>query len=482
MKRLACPLFIALLIFSRAFAADDKLASGAASLYHLASILGIEVSREQVENIVLERARGPYVVNFVIIDTAGRIGIELQERDLDYEQLQTLETPVIACLKTTLDDESDSEADTTVIADFIVVESATEKSVRVFGAPQKSSRAAATFISRDHFLEHWTGQVLTLRPALSAEATQLLQDIITGTAAYNAKLKSGEVEFSITLSERIRQEKNFLERLFGWGRNLLMSSEKEKEEVQYEDQGYWHITYRFDGDHQFYDVKMRKKRELNGKSLLNWHEMHLQYQINGRTVYFRENPKTEWQQQSAHKSRPPWGADIPSDVFEEQFNPRRWSPPPWGSKFTRMINFYKPVDVQRVKVKEIPHNLLTLQRTDFDATHTIEIWLDPQKAYRPTRILAHRRSLTQLFIEGRDGKITPLPREKTYRLTSYIYQFAQFEPDIWFPKTVTMEHSSVVGDEDKQPPSAHRRTTMQVHRAVFNMPISEKELGIIPDR
>lgn len=472
MKRLTCSLFIALLIFSPAFAADDKLASGAASLYHLASILGIEVSREQVENIVVERARGPYVVNFVIIDTAGRIGIELQERNLNYEQLQTLETPVIACLKTTLDDESDSEADTTVIADFIVVESATEKSVRVFGAPQKSSRAAATFISRDHFLEHWTGQVLTLRPALSEEATQLHEDIITGTAAYNAKLKSGEVEFSITLSERIRQEKNFLERLFGWGRNLLMPSEKEKE-VQYEEQGYWHITYRFDGDRQFYEVKARKKRELNGMTLPNWKESHYQYRMLGKTLYYRENTDTEWKQQ------PP---QTLSRTFEEKFNPHWWNWPPWGFKVANLIRSFKPVDVQKVNIEGIPNYLLTLQRTDFDLTRNTEIWLDPQKEYRPIRILSHQRSVLQRFIEGRDGKLKPLPEEKVYSLISYTYQFAQFEPDIWFPKTVTMENSYVIGDEDKQPPSAHRRTTMQVHRAVFNIPISEKELGIIPDR
>ena len=197
MKLLVCFLFIALLILSPAFAADDKLTSGAASLYHLASILGIEISREQVENIVVEEAEGSYVVKFVIIGAARTVGIELQERPLNYDQLQTLETPVIACLKTPLDDESDSEGDTILIEDFIVVESATEKAVRVLGASQKSSRAAATFISRDHFLEHWTGQVLIPSP-LSAEATQLLEDIITGTAAYNVKLKSGEVEFSIT--------------------------------------------------------------------------------------------------------------------------------------------------------------------------------------------------------------------------------------------------------------------------------------------
>ena len=451
MKRLACSLLIALLILSPALAADDKLTSGASSLYHLANLLGLEVSLDQVENIVVEKARGPYVVNFVIIDAARKIGIELQARNLNYKGLQALETPVIACLKTTLDDD-DSEAEAIIIADFIVVESATEKSVRVFGALQKSSRAAATLISRDHFLAHWTGQVLMLTPPLSAESTQLLEDIITGTAAYNAKLKSGEIEFSITLSERIRQE---------------------KEKIQYEDQGYWHITYRFDGDRHFYDVKTRKKMELNGARLPNWKESHHQYRILGKTLYYRANTDTEWKEQPQRTL---------SRTFEAQFNPHWWSWPPWGFELEKLVRIFKPFNVQQVNVERIPHYLLTLQRTDFDAIRTYEIWLDPQKEYRPTRILAHRRSVQQVFERRPDGKLVPLPREKAYRLTRYIYQLTQFEPDIWFPKTVIMENSSVVGDEDKRPPWVYRKTTMQVHRAVFNIPISEKELGIIPDR
>lgn len=480
MKLVVCSLFVTLLILSQGFAAEDKITSGAVNLYHLASLLGLEVSLEQVENIVVERAQGAYVIKFVIIDAASRIGIELQERDLNYEALQALETPVIAYLKTAFDDENPSEVDAITVDHFVVVESATEESVRVFGMPGKSSQA--TLIARDRFLKYWTGQVLTLRPPLSAEATQLLEDIISGTTAYNAKFKSGEVEFSITMNQAVRQRKNDLERFLTWGRNFLMRPEKEKAEIQYEEQGYWYITYRFDGDRHFYDVKMRKKRELNGRSLRNWHGMHLQYRVDGRTLYFREKPGTQWQQQARHKVRPPWGKDIPSDVFEEQFNPRRWSRPPWGSKFTRMIGIFKPVDVQWVNVEEIPHYLLTLQRTDSDAMRTTEIWLDPQKAYRPTRILAHRRSVQQVFIEEKPGELTPLPPEKVHALTSYTHQFAQFEPGIWFPKTVTVEDSSVVGDEDKHPPQVHRKTIMQVHRAVFNIPISEAELGITPDR
>ena len=472
MKRFAGSLLIGLLIFSSAFAVGQKITSGTVSLYHLARILGVEVSLKHVENIVAQRAQGPYVAKFVIVDAASRIGIELQERSLTYEALQALETPVIAYLKTALDDENPLEVDTTAIEDFIVVESATEESVRVFGVPQKSSQA--TRIDRDRFLKYWTGQVLTLRPPLSAKATQLLEDIKTGTAAYNAKLKSGEVEFSITLNERIRQqEKNFFERFF---------AAKEKEEVQYEEQGFWYITYRFDGDRHFYDIKMRKKIELNGKSLRDWHGMHFQYRMDGKTLYFREKPDTEWQQLFSHKEIPLGDKEIPSDVFEAEFNPRWWSWPPWGFEQEKLIRIFKPVSVQQVNVEGVPNYFLTLQRTDFDSIRTTEIWLDPQKAYRPTRILAHRRSLPQVFIRRRDGELRPLPREESHDLTTYTHQLAQFEPGIWFPKTVTVENLSVVGDEDKQPAPAYRKTIMQIHRAVFNIPISEEALGITSDR
>lgn len=476
MKRFACSFLIGLFILSSAFAMGQKITSGTVSLYHLARILEIEVSLKHVENIVAQRAQGPYVAKFVIVDVASRIGIELQERSLTYEALQALETPVIAYLKASFDDENPSETDTTAIEDFIVVESATEESVRVFGMPQKSSQA--TFIDRDRFLEYWTGQVLTRRPPLSAEATQLLEDIKAGTAAYNAKLKSGEVEFSITLNQRIRQqEKNFFEHFLGW----VMPSE-EKEEVRYEEQGFWYITYRFDGDRHFYDIKMRKKRELNGKPLRDWHGMHFQYRMDGKTLYFREKPDTEWQQQSRHKMGPPWGKEIPSDVFEAEFNPRWWSWPPWGFKLANLIRTFKPISVQQVNVEGVPHAFLTLQRTDFDSIRTTEIWLDPQKAYRPTRILAHDLSLPEVFIRSRDGELRPRPREESHDLTTYTHQFAQFEPNIWFPKTVTVESLSGGGDEDKQPAPAHRKTIMQVHRAVFNIPILEKALGLTSDR
>ncbi len=100
---------------------------------------------------------------------------------------------------------------------------------------------------------------------LSDEAAQLLEHIKTKTAEYDAQFKSGEVEFSITLSQKIPQSTSVFKDFLGWFQNIL-GQPSEKENIPlYEDKGVWHIIYRFDGEREFYDVKARKKMELNGR-------------------------------------------------------------------------------------------------------------------------------------------------------------------------------------------------------------------------
>ena len=474
MKRFVGSLLIASLIFSPAFAAEDEMISGAASLHHLAKVLGIEVPLEQVENILTQEAERERVVDtLMLINAAEEFGLELLEQHLTYTGLHTLGMPVITSFKAAFDDENPITTNDSVASHFIVVEQATEKWVRIFGISQNSARGAATVVPRDRFLELWTGQ--TLRPlySLFGKAAQRLAHIKIGTAAYNAKLKSGVIEFSITLSEA--SDKPLPAGAVAYVENGH----------QYEKTGYWYITYRFDGTHQFYDVKMRKKMELNGAPLSNWHESHFQYRMDSRTLYFREKSGTEWQQQPiVHKKRPVFAKNIPSDVFEAQFNPRWWGWPPWGFKLENLIRIFKPINVQQVNVEGVPYYLVTLQRAESDSTRTLEIWLDPQKAYQPTRILLHRRSVQQMVARRPDGKPKPFPLQpaKVYNLTRYTYQLAQFKPDIWFPKIVTIENSFTMGQENKRPPRTLRKTTMRVQRAAFNVPISEKDLGIISDK
>ncbi len=180
MKFLATLLLIILLILPVAYAQTDaKHACGAASLYHLATLLGLEVSLDTANTAVKAKQEGGRIASFVeLIDCGNAIGLELQGAKLTYAELQMLNTPVIAHLKTTFADENPSAADGTV-GHFIVVEHATDKWVRMFDTPRNTLRDAATVISCDRFLELWTGKILVLsqkqqsywQPALVASPT-----------------------------------------------------------------------------------------------------------------------------------------------------------------------------------------------------------------------------------------------------------------------------------------------------------------------
>ncbi len=157
-------LLIALfIILPPAFAAaETKQTSDVTSLYHLANILGIQVSLAHIENTLIEQAGEHHTVDFAsLIDAAKEIGLELQERNLSYEELRKFKTPIIAHLKTTFENETPAKADTTV-GHFIVVEYGNKKWVRLFDTPGRFLYQAATVVSRDRFLDRWTGRVLTL--------------------------------------------------------------------------------------------------------------------------------------------------------------------------------------------------------------------------------------------------------------------------------------------------------------------------------
>ena len=163
MKVAVNALLIALLILPPAFSADNRPhACGAVSLYHLANILGVEVELEQTDDALRRKNGGRSVASFAhLIDCAKDIGLELQGFKLTYEQLKTFDTPVIAHLKTTFADENPSAA-VSAVGHFIVVEHTTEKWVRIFDRPQTFLYQAATVVSRDRFLELWTGRTLAL--------------------------------------------------------------------------------------------------------------------------------------------------------------------------------------------------------------------------------------------------------------------------------------------------------------------------------
>ena len=187
MKVLTSTLLIALFILPPAFAAEDKHTSDVTSLYHLANILGIQVPLAHIEKI--DGQRDTDFAN--LIAAAKEIGLELQEQNLNYEQLRKFKTPVIAYLKTPFEAQNVAKTDATV-AHFIVVEYANKKWVRLFDTPSRFLYQAATVVSRDRFLDRWTGRALVLsesqrqqrQPVLAVSPTLLDLDALI-TLQYN---------------------------------------------------------------------------------------------------------------------------------------------------------------------------------------------------------------------------------------------------------------------------------------------------------
>lgn len=162
MKLLISIFVIICLLLPTSFAADSKHACGAVSLYHLATLLGIAVSLEKTDTALKEKQGGSRITSFAELIECGKdIGLELQGVKLTYTELQTFQTPVIAHLRATFDAEKPSAADEKV-GHFIVVEHTTKKWVRIFDTPKSSLGATAAVISRDRFLELWTGKAVIL--------------------------------------------------------------------------------------------------------------------------------------------------------------------------------------------------------------------------------------------------------------------------------------------------------------------------------
>ena len=321
---------------------------------------------------------------------------------------------------------------------------------------------------------------------LSDEAAQLLKHIKTKVAEYDTQFKSGEVEFSITLHQKIPQSTDIFEDLLGWFQNILMRTPKEKKVPSYEEKGVWHIIYRFDGEREFYDVKARKKMELDGRPLRDWQETHYQYLINGRRLHIRERTGSGWKQVSLQPES--------SQRFEDEFNFRWWGWPPEGLTFGQFIGGYDPVDVKNVEINNTRYHYLRLYREaqqGSDKAWTREIWIHPQKDYHATRVIQYGRLATEIDPQG--------TLREAFFLTRKTYQLTQYEPGIWFPKTVTQEHFDgglmeeilpdtpeseypVMMSEALIPQSFQEerlawpwmKVTMQVQRAAFDIPIAKE--------
>lgn len=264
-------------------------------------------------------------------------------------------------------------------------------------------------------------------PPLSDEAAQLLAHIKAKVAEYDTQFKSGEVEFSITLHQKIPQSTDIFEDLLGWFQNILMRTPKKEKVPSYEEKGVWHIIYRFDGEREFYDVKARKKMELNGRPLRDWQETHYRYLIDDKTLRMRERTDSGWIRNPLQVAAP--------QHFESEFNPRWWDRLPQGFTFKRVIRGSDPIDVKTVETDGTRYHYLRLYRKaqqGSDKAWTHEIWMDPQKDYHVARVIQYGRLATEIDPHG--------TLREAFFLTRTTYQLTQYKPGIWFPKTVTQEH------------------------------------------
>lgn len=360
-------------------------------------------------------------------------------------------------------------------------------------------------------------------PPLSPQETRLLEQLKTEVTAYNTKIKSGEIEFSVTVSQIAPQETKplFVELLEGVRDNLIPEKEKDGDVLPtYKETGHWYITYRFNGETEFFDVKARAKRDMNGGIIVTqtengglrhdiWQETHHQFlRHRKQTLYIREGtkwrPYDKWQQ-----VLPVW---IPTNVFDKCFNPYWWH---LGDEepLDRFIHRDKIISVKWVENDGDPYFYLQLYHTQAEnvdasvgSATTHEIWMHPQTRVYPKRILiANRRAQLQPELEIVEkffsiAEAEPVPGKyyyfETIRFQSLTSEIAEYEPGIFFPKTVTeesygednvseifpnrpnSEYPVIIREallpewfrkEYKKAPGLKR--VMNVHRAVFNIPM-----------
>lgn len=320
-----------------------------------------------------------------------------------------------------------------------------------------------------------SGAAPTDIPQLDEEAAQLLEELKSGFHAYESQLKSGVVDFTLTLHTATQDPIPF------------------DEKPNYEEQGHWQITYQFDAEHQFYDVKARYKMKLNGVSLPEWTDIHRQYLKEGKTVHVWEKIGTEWKKQPTHQ-------------LEDRFNPQWWNLVLHGSK---RIWHFKVVKIKAVDIQGTSHIKLILYapgEDSLDPHTTYEIWIDPQKDYHVTRMIGYTRGIYEIFKRKPEGRLHDFQRNHYLSRYHTTYQLKKYEPGIWFPQTVTQQwhHTSDITHIFPEIPivevphlmneafiaedilvkrmQPQRVFTLQVEDAIFNIPIEEKGIPILKEK
>ncbi|MXV77761.1 hypothetical protein F4X73_15520 [Candidatus Poribacteria bacterium] len=322
-------------------------------------------------------------------------------------------------------------------------------------------------------------------PLLSKESQKLLKHLEKEMNANNAKPTSGEIQLSITMSgpELVgtttqKQPKQT--------ENLQQNNKRLPQRLEFVVNKHWDIVYRFNRNRKFFQIKEQTKVDSTGVQVTNVPEKHIEIEI--------EN--TRWQ--GRMKIGDKWRTFLPNKMpniplFYGEFYPNGWE---WTSlgyslpnylrvsyKLSDFLRKFPPIDVQRVKTDKGIHHVITANDIGSYHNRTHKIWLDPQKGYRVTRILTHSRS-TWVELNASTGDFTKtqvIKKDPSMAATEsserdhYTYQIAHFEPGIWFPQTATL-FRYIGTDENQQSEHPYRKITMQIHKAVFNIPIDEKDL------
>ena len=288
--------------------------------------------------------------------------------------------------------------------------------------------------------------------ALSPQETfVLLEHFNTAVTARKVELKSGVVEFTLTLSK--------------------MKTSFSKNPV-YEEKVKWHVTYRFSGQQQFYQIQERVKVKPGWLQRTKWKESkRYKFQVDGSGENGRVNRGDGWQ----------WTTRHPIEL-RGYSSPLRWN---WDTNLTRMTQMFGHiVDAKSVVVEGQPVEYLKFEDWSSEKIATTELWFNPKKNYRTTQVSQQTRYINKdstgrtSFSSGQSLSEAQLsPQMSQFR---YACQLAQFEPGVWYPQTAT-EMREVVNTEN-----SHfligEKLTLQVHSATFNTLIAVKDLLLLPDR
>ena len=322
-------------------------------------------------------------------------------------------------------------------------------------------------------------------PLLSKESQQLLKHLEKEIEVNNAKLTSGEIQLSITMSGpeigRTTTQKQAKQT-----ENLQQDNKRVPQRVEYVVNKHWDIVYRFNRNRKFFQIKEQTKVDSTGVQVTNIPEKHIEIEVEKTKWQGREKTGEMWKTILPHKMTTIplfYGEFYPSEGESASLSYRLSNFLRVDYKLSDFLRKFPPIDVQRVKTDKGIRHVITSHDIGSFHNRTQKIWIDPQKGYRVTRILTLSK-IKLVELNASPGDITkPLVIEidpsmattESFERDHYTYQIAHFEPGIWFPQTATLDRYIDI-DENQQSEHPYRKITMQIHKAVFNIPIDEKDL------